>query len=728
MNPAQKEPVRAKSGTAHGGNSARSSAVYTCPMHPQIEQIGPGSCPICGMALEPKVMAPGDAEDAGSELRDMTRRFWIAAALTLPVFAFSMGHFVPALAAVGDTPAARWAEFILSLPVVGWAGLPFFERGARSLRSGHFNMFTLIALGVGAAWTYSVAALLSPGMFPSDTRMHGAVGLYFEAACVIIVLVILGQVLELRARSQTSSALRSLLDLAPATAIRIIGNTESEVPLAGVESGDRLRVRPGGKVPVDGTIETGSSSIDESMITGESLPVEKGPGAAVTGGTVNQAGGFVMLAGKVGAESQLSRIVQMVGDAQRSRAPIQAVADRAAGVFVPAVIAAAVVTFALWYFLGPAPRVAHGLVNAVAVLIIACPCALGLATPMAIMVGVGRGAQTGILIKDAAALERLGKVGCLVLDKTGTLTEGKPRVTEIIPSGKWDDAALLQLMASVERSSEHPLASAVVACAEDRKIVLQQVAGFRSTPGSGIAGTVAGKAIVVGNPGFLRAERVALDGALESRAAALQADGKTVLLVGIDGEPAGFIAVADTVKSSSREAVSMLHELGLKLVMVTGDNRLTAEAVGRQLGLDRVEPEVRPEGKLAKVNALKAGGVLVAMAGDGVNDAPALAAADVGIAMGSGTDVAIESAGVTLVGGDLRGIARAIRLSRATMANIRQNLFFAFAYNLVGVPIAAGALYPFFGLLLSPMIAGAAMSLSSVSVITNSLRLRRLRL
>ena len=673
-------------------------------------------------------MAPGDAEDAGSELRDMTRRFWIAAALTLPVFAFSMGHFVPALAAVGDTPAARWAEFILSLPVVGWAGLPFFERGARSLRSGHFNMFTLIALGVGAAWTYSVAALLSPGMFPSDTRTHGAVGLYFEAACVIIVLVILGQVLELRARSQTSSALRSLLDLAPATAIRIIGNTESEVPLAGVESGDRLRVRPGGKVPVDGTIETGSSSIDESMITGESLPVEKGPGAAVTGGTVNQAGGFVMLAGKVGAESQLSRIVQMVGDAQRSRAPIQAVADRAAGVFVPAVIAAAVVTFALWYFLGPAPRVAHGLVNAVAVLIIACPCALGLATPMAIMVGVGRGAQTGILIKDAAALERLGKVGCLVLDKTGTLTEGKPRVTEIIPSGKWDDAALLQLTASVERSSEHPLASAVVACAEDRKIVLQQVAGFRSTPGSGIAGTVAGKAIVVGNPGFLRAERVALDGALESRAAALQADGKTVLLVGIDGEPAGFIAVADTVKSSSREAVSMLHELGLKLVMVTGDNRLTAEAVGRQLGLDRVEPEVRPEGKLAKVNALKAGGVLVAMAGDGVNDAPALAAADVGIAMGSGTDVAIESAGVTLVGGDLRGIARAIRLSRATMANIRQNLFFAFAYNLVGVPIAAGALYPFFGLLLSPMIAGAAMSLSSVSVITNSLRLRRLRL
>jgi P-type Cu+ transporter len=559
-------------------------------------------------------------------------------------------------------------------------------------------------------------------------HMEGGVGLYFEAASVIVVLVILGQVLELRARSQTSSALRALLDLAPLTTIRITGDGESVVPLADVTSGDRLRVRPGGKVPVDGTIESGSSSVDESLITGESLPIEKGPGAVVIGGTVNQTGSFIMLARRIGADSQLSRIVEMVAQAQRSRAPIQAVADKVAGFFVPAVVAAAVATFVLWYFVGPAPRLAHGLVNAVAVLIIACPCALGLATPMAIMVGVGRGSQAGILFKNAEALERLGKVDWLVLDKTGTLTEGKPRVTDVAPTGKWNETELTMLAASVERASEHPLASAVVRHAEDRKVALQPVAGFRSIPGSGIAGRVEGKEIVVGNPPFLEMEGVSSKDALDPMAAALQADGKTVLFVAIDGQFAGLIAVADSIKPTSREAVSMLHRLGLRLVMVTGDNSRSAEAVGRQLGIDRVESQVKPAGKLARVNALKENGALVAMAGDGVNDAPALAAADVGIAMGTGTDVAIESAGVTLVGGDLRGLARAVRISRATLSNIRQNLFFAFAYNLVGVPIAAGVLYPHFGIFLSPMIAGAAMSLSSVSVITNSLRLRRLRL
>jgi P-type Cu+ transporter len=704
------------------------NVIYTCPMHPQIEQDHPGNCPICGMTLEPKVIAGGKDENAGSELRDMTRRLWLASALTLPVFAMAMADLVPALAAASDAPPARWAQFLLSIPVVCWAGWPFFKRGARSLRSGHWNMFTLIALGVGAAWIYSIVALMAPGLFPADSRMNGSVGLYFEAACVIIVLVILGQVLELRARSQTSSAIRALLELAPATAIRITADGESEVPLAEVASGDRLRVRPGGKIPVDGAIETGSSSVDESMITGESLPVEKAPGSRVTGGTVNQTGGFVMRAVNVGADSQLSRIVKMVGDAQRSRAPIQAVADKVAGIFVPSVVSAAAITFLLWYFIGPAPHLAHGLVNAVAVLIIACPCALGLATPMAIMVGVGRGAREGILIKNAEAIELLGKVSWLILDKTGTLTEGKPRVTDVVPTGDQDELSLLRHAASVERSSEHPLASAVVKGAEERGVVLLPVADFRSTTGAGIVGKVEGNVVVVGTPQFLAQEGVKLGTALGDRATVLQSEGKTVLSIGIDGKFAGLLAVADAIKPSSLEAVAMLHKMGLKLVMVTGDNRQTAEAVGRRLGLDRVEAEVKPAGKLAKVSALKAEGALVAMAGDGVNDAPALAAADVGLAMGAGTDVAIESAGVTLVSGDLRSIARAIRLSRATMSNIRQNLFFAFVYNLVGVPVAAGALYPVFGLLLSPMIAGAAMSLSSVSVISNSLRLRRVRL
>jgi Cu+-exporting ATPase len=589
-------------------------------------------------------------------------------------------------------------------------------------------MFTLIALGVGAAWIYSAAAFFLPGIFPQTMRPHGVVDIYFEAAAVIVVLVLLGQVLELRARAQTSSAIKALLDLAPATAIRVTDQGETEVPLAEIRAGDRLRVRPGGKVPVDGVVEEGSSSVDESMITGESLPVEKKAGDPLTGGTLNATGTLVLRAGKVGADSLLSRIVQMVADAQRSRAPIQGLADRVAGIFVPAVAAAAAITFLSWYFFGPEPRVAYAIVNAVAVLIIACPCALGLATPMSIMVGVGRGAQAGVLFKNAEALERLGKATWLVLDKTGTLTEGKPQLTEILPISTLDPAVLLQLAASLERASEHPLATAIVRGAEERRIAFRPVADFRSVTGGGIAGLVEGKPVVVGKPKFLTAEGVAPDAALEARAASLQADGRTVLFVGLDRKMAGLLAVADPIKESSREAIAMLHQLGMKLVMVTGDNRRTAEAVARQLGLDRFEAEVEPADKIGKVNALKREGAIVAMAGDGINDAPALAAADVGIAMGTGTDVAMESANVTLVNGDLRGIAKAVRLSRATMANIRQNLFFAFVYNLLGVPIAAGILYPFFGRLLDPMIAGAAMSLSSVSVISNALRLRKFRL
>jgi Cu+-exporting ATPase len=710
-------------------NSARAAKkAYTCPMHPQIEQDQPGACPICGMSLEPKTFAAGAGEEANPELRDMTRRFWVGAALTLPVLLLAMAHLAPGLAHAGEAPLRRWAQFLLSTPVVWWAGWPFFVRGARSFRTARWNMFTLIALGVGSAWTYSTVAFFLPGVFPETARSHGAVEVYFEAAAVIVVLVLLGQVLELRARARTSSALRALLDLAPATAIRVTGRGEAEVPLAEVEPGDRLRVRPGGKVPVDGVVEEGSSSVDESMITGESLPVEKNAGDPVTGGTINAAGSFVMRAGKVGADSLLSRIVRMVADAQRSRAPVQGVADRVAGFFVPAVAAVAAAAFLAWYFFGPEPRLAHAIVNAVAVLIIACPCALGLATPMSIMVGVGRGAQAGVLVKDAEALESLGKVEWLVLDKTGTLTEGKPRLMEAWAAPPLGETALLQFAASLERASEHPLATAVVRGAEGRGIALRPVAGFRSVSGSGIAGVVDGRPVVVGKPKFLNEEGVSPDVALEERAASLEADGMTVLFVGVDRRPAGLLAVADPVKESSREASALLHQLGVKLVMVTGDNRRTAEAVSRQLGLDRFEAEVEPAGKIDRINALRRGGASVAMAGDGVNDAPALAAADVGIAMGAGTDVAMESASVTLVNGDLRGIAKAIRLSRATMANIRQNLFFAFVYNLLGVPVAAGALYPFFGLALNPMIAGAAMSLSSVSVVSNALRLRRIRL
>ena len=703
-------------------------AIYTCPMHLQVEQVGPGICPICGMALEPKLATAGDDAGTDAELRDMTRRLWGGALLAMPVFLLAMGHVVPGLARVTMAPLSRWTQLVLATPVVWWAGWPFFVRGAHSFRTRHGNMFTLITLGVGAAWTYSTVALALPGIFPSSGRTDGVVGIYFEAAAVIVVLVLVGQVLELRARARTSVALKALLNLAPATAIRVTAQGEGEVPLMDVKAGDRLRVRPGGRVPVDGVIEEGASAVDESMITGESLPVEKRPGDPATGGTINATGSFIMRAERVGADALLARIVQMVAGAQRSRAPIQGLVDQVAGVFVPAVAAAALLTFLGWYFLGPEPHLARAVINAVAVLIIACPCALGLATPMAIMVGVGRGAQAGVLVKDADALERAGKISWLVVDKTGTLTEGKPRLTDVWPPAPADANELLRLAASLEQASEHPLAAAVVRGAAERQIALGAATGFRSVPGGGISGFVDGKAVAVGTPPFLAATGVSLDAALEARAAALQAAGRTVLLVGIDGKAGGLLAVADPIKASTHEAIAQLHALGVKLIMMTGDNRRTAAAVASQLGLDRVEAEVSPADKIARVNALKGPGEVVAMAGDGVNDAPALAAADVGIAMGTGTDVAMESAGVTLVNGDLRGIARAIRLSRATMANIRQNLCFAFGYNLLGVPIAAGVLYPFLGLTLSPMIAGAAMSLSSVSVVTNALRLRRARL
>ena len=708
---------------------AAGKTIYTCPMHPQIEQDHPGACPICGMALEPKIATAADTEEENYELSDMTRRLWIGGALALPVFVLAMAHIVPAFAHVANGTISRWVQFLLSAPVVWWAGWPFFVRGANSVRHAHWNMFTLIALGVGAAWIYSAVAFFLPGLFPPTMRMHGGmVDVYFEAAAVIVVLVLLGQVLELRARARTSSAIKALLNLAPPTAIHVTVGGDMEVALAEVKTGDRLRVRPGAKIPVDGVIEEGSSSVDESMITGESLPMEKKTGDRVTGGTVNGTGGFVFKADKVGADSLLARIVQMVADAQRSRAPIQGLVDKVAAVFVPVVFGVAVLTFLIWFFAGPEPRFAHAIVNAVAVLIIACPCALGLATPMSIMVGVGRGAQAGVLVRNAEALELLGKVNWLVVDKTGTLTEGKPRLTDVVPVAGFDESMLVQLAASLERSSEHPLAAALVRGAEEKKIALREVADFRSVTAGGVAGKVDGRTVLVGKQTFLEAEHVAVDPSLSERAAALQTDGKTVLFAAIDGKAAGLLAVADPTKESTREAIAQLHALGVKLVMATGDNRRTAEAVARQLGLDQFEAEVTPADKIAKVNALKTGGQVVAMAGDGINDAPALAAADVGIAMGTGTDVAMESAGITLVKGDLRGIAKAIHLSRATMGNIRQNLFFAFIYNTVGVPIAAGALYPFFGLLLSPMIAGAAMSLSSVSVITNALRLRRIRL
>jgi Cu+-exporting ATPase len=698
-------------------------SIYTCPMHPEVQQDHPGNCPKCGMTLELKTVTAGTDDKESAELRDMTRRFWIGAALALPVFVLAMAHLIPPLGRqpwVGGN-ASRWMQFALATPVVGWAGWPLLHRGWRSVVTRHLNMFTLIGIGVGAAFVLSAVAMLTPSIFP-DTMQHGGrVAIYFESAAVIVVLVLLGQVLELRARSRTGSAIRALLNLAPATARQVAPGGDHEVPLDQVKVGDWLRVVPGDRVPVDGAVVEGHSSVEESMVTGEPLPVEKTVGDKVTGGTVNGPGSFVMRAERIGSDTLLGQIVNMVADAQRSRAPIQGLADKVAGIFVPVVLAVSALTFGLWMWLGPEPKLAHAIVCAVAVLIIACPCALGLATPMSIMVGVGRGAQEGVLVKNAEALERLEKVTTLVVDKTGTLTEGKPKLMDVLPAGGFDKKEFLRLAASLEQNSEHPLAAAVVQGAKEQGIVFEAVKDFRSVTAGGVAGTVAGRTVTIGKPDFLRNEKIAGLEPLEASAIKLQEEGKTAIFVGI-------LAVADPIKSTTPEAIDELHALGLELVMLSGDNRRTAAAVARQLGLDAVEAEIEPAGKVAHVKKLRAEGKHVAMAGDGINDAPALSEAEVGIAMGTGTDVAIESAGVTLVKGDLRGIAKAIRLSRATMRNIRENLFFAFLYNALGIPLAAGVLYPFFGLLLSPMIAGAAMSLSSVSVIGNALRLQRVRL
>ena len=705
-------------------------ALYTCPMHPEVQQDHPGDCPACGMALEPITAAAGTGDGENAELRDMTRRFWFGATLTLPVFVLAMAHMIPVLGkqpwVLGDT--SRWVQFALTIPVVGWAGWPFFRRGWRSAVTRHLNMFTLVSIGVGAAFIFSALAMLAPGLFPHIMQHEGKVGIYFEAAGMITVLVLLGQVLELRARSRTGSAIQALLNLAPPTARRVTSEGDHEVPLDQVNVGDCLRVVPGDKVPVDGEVVEGHSSVDESMITGESLPVEKAVGDKVTGGTVNGTGSFVMRAERIGSETLLGQIVNRVAEAQRSRAPIQGLADKVAGIFVPAVLAVSVLTFILWLWIGPEPKLSHAIINAVAVLIIACPCALGLATPMSIMVGVGRGAQVGVLVKNAEALERLEKVTTLVVDKTGTLTEGRPKLIDVLPAAGFDAKEFLLLAASLEQNSEHPLAAAIVQGAKKQGIELQSVKDFRSVTAGGVAGTVTGRAVMVGKPDFLRNEKIEGLESLETAATKLQDDGKTAMFVAIDGKPAGILAVADPIKATTAEAIKDIHSLGLKLAILTGDNRRTADAVARQLGIDAVEAQIDPVGKVAYVKKLRSEGKAIAMAGDGINDAPALSEADVGIAMGTGTDVAMQSAGITLVKGDLRGIAQAIRLSRATMTNIRQNLAFAFLYNALGIPVAAGVLYPFFGWLLSPVIAGAAMSLSSVSVISNALRLRNVRL
>jgi len=704
--------------------------IYTCPMHPEVQQDHPGDCPKCGMALELQTVSAGADEEGNVELRDMTLRFWIGATLTLPVFVLAMAHMVPGLGqqAWVTSDLSRWIQFALTTPVVCWAGWPFFVRGWRSIVSRHLNMFTLIAIGVGAAFVFSAVAMLMPGLFP-DTMQHGGkVAIYFEAAAMVTVLVLLGQVLELRARSRTGSAIKALLNLAPPTARQVTVDGDHEVPLDQVKVGDRLRVVPGDKVPVDGAVVEGHSSVEESMITGEPLPVEKTVGDKVTAGSVNGSGSFIMQAERVGSDTLLGQIVNMVAEAQRSRAPIQGLADKVAGIFVPVVLAVSVLTFVIWMLVGPEPKLAHAIVNAVAVLIIACPCALGLATPMSIMVGVGRGAQEGVLVKNAESLERLEKVDTLVVDKTGTLTEGKPRLIDILPVAGFDAKEFLRLAASLEQNSEHPLAAAIVQGARKQEISLDDVKNFRSVTAGGVVGDVAGREVLVGKPDFLRNEKITGLEPLEATAVKLQEDGKTVMFVAIDGKPAGLLAVADPIKDTTAQAITQLHELGLELVMLTGDNRRTAAAVAKELGIDTVEAEIEPAGKVAHIKKLRAAGKHVAMAGDGINDAPALSEADVGIAMGTGTDVAMQSAGITLVSGDLLGIAKAIRLSRATMWNIRENLIFAFLYNALGIPVAAGVLYPFFGLLLSPIIAGAAMSLSSVSVISNALRLRKVNI
>jgi len=700
--------------------------IYTCPMHPEIRQVGPGSCPICGMALEPEDVS-AEAGD-NPELADMTRRFWIGLGLAAPVFALEMGGHVMGHAWLGQE-TSNWLQLILATPVVLWAGWPFFERGWASLKTRNLNMFTLIAMGTGVAWLYSVIGTLMPGLFPASMRTHdGSVPVYFEAAAVIVVLVLLGQVLELRARAQTSGAIRALLDLSPKTALRVRSDGADEVVnLDRVLVGDVLRVRPGERVPVDGEVTEGRSAIDESMVTGESMPVAKAAGDKLIGGTMNQSGALVMRAQKVGRDTVLAQIVQMVAQAQRSRAPIQRLADQVSGWFVPAVIGAAVLAFLAWSLWGPEPRLTYGLIAAVSVLIIACPCALGLATPMSIMVGVGRGAQSGVLIKSAEALERLEKVDTLVIDKTGTLTEGRPTVVAIEPAAGFDGDELLRLAASLERVSEHPLAAAIVQAALGRALKLSPVAAFASPAGKGVTGTIDGRRLVIGNRAFMKESGIDT-GSLEERADTLRGEGATAIFVAIDGKAAGTLAIADPVKQMARAAISALKNDGLRIVMLTGDNATTAKAVARKLGITDVEAEVLPEDKGKVVARLRNEGRVVAMAGDGVNDAPALAAADVGIAMGTGTDVAMESAGVTLLKGDLNGIVRARQLSAATMANIRQNLFFAFIYNAAGVPIAAGVLYPAFGIVLSPIIAAAAMALSSVSVISNALRLKHIRL
>jgi Cu+-exporting ATPase len=706
---------------------APGDAIYTCPMHPEVRQVGPGACPICGMALEPATA--GDEPERNPELADMSLRFWIGLVLALPVLALEMGGHLTGLHRIVNAQVSVWIQAALATPVVLWAGWPFFVRGWRSVVTRRLNMFTLIAMGTGVTWVYSVVALLVPDIFPAAFRsLEGTVAVYFEAAAVITVLVLLGQVLELRARERTRWAIRALLDLAPRTARRLEADGgEHEIALEHVVVGDRLRVRPGERVPVDGIVLEGGSSVDESMVTGEAMPVAKSAGDRLTGGTINQSGGLVMRADKVGRDTVLARIVQLVAEAQRSRAPIQRVADLVAAWFVPAVIAIAVAAFIGWSLWGPEPRLAFGLIAAVAVLIIACPCALGLATPMSIMVGVGRGAQSGVLIRNAEALERLERIDTLIVDKTGTLTEGRPSVMAVVPANDFEENELLRLSASLERASEHPLARAIVAAAEARGLALAPVAGFVSPTGKGATGLVEQRRVVIGSAGFLAEHGI---GTAEQAAAAdtLRDDGATTIFVGIDGGLAGLIAIADPIKPTTPAALAALRRAGVRIVMLTGDHRRTAEAVARRLGIDAVESEVLPEHKSAAVERLRRSGHVVAMAGDGVNDAPALAAADVGIAMGSGTDVAIESAGITLLKGDLRGIVRARRLSRATMRNIRENLFLAFVYNAAGVPIAAGLLYPFFGITLSPIIAAAAMALSSVSVVGNALGLRRVKL
>ncbi len=706
---------------------ADSGAIYTCPMHPEIRQVGPGSCPICGMALEPATITADSGPNP--ELADMSRRFWIGLVLAVPVFVLEMGGHVPGLMGLVSSHTSHWIQFALATPVVLWAGWPFFQRGWTSLVTRHLNMFTLIAMGVGVAWVYSVAAVLAPGFFPPAFRdAMGAVPVYFEAAAVITVLVLLGQVLELRAREQTSGAIKALLNLAPKTARRIRGDgTDEEVTLDLIQVGDRLRVRPGEKIPVDGVLTEGRASIDESLVTGESMPVTKEAAGKVIAGSLNKTGSFIMRAEKVGADTLLSRIVQMVAEAQRSRAPIQRLADTVAGWFVPAVIAVALLAGLIWALVGPEPRFAYALVAAVSVLIIACPCALGLATPMSIMVGVGRGAREGVLIKNAEALERFEKIDTLVIDKTGTLTEGRPAVTTIKTVAGIDEGELLRLAASLERGSEHPLADAVLRAAKDRGLSLSEAADFDSPVGRGVIGVVDGKQVVLGGAPLMAEQGIDL-GPLLAEAETLRQDGTTAVFAAIDGRLAGVLGIADPIKATTPEAVRALLADGIRLVMMTGDNRTTALAVAKRLGIENVEAEVLPQDKAAVVQKLRAEGRVVAMAGDGVNDAPALAAADVGVAMGAGSDVAIESAGVTLLKGDLQGLVRARRLSRKVMRNIRQNLVFAFIYNVAGVPVAAGVLYPVFGWLLSPQIAAAAMALSSVSVITNALRLRAVKL